>query len=500
MIKGGGKISRISDKWIEKVEEALSLKLFLVNESGPTNLLFKDENGSKFRIKISSQITCSCSKSTTQRCKHVLFCLIKVFKVSQKSDLLFKMNLNDQNINQILEGRFKKRTNSKKKFDYLRSKTKNSKGKNRNSNTKEKRNFDKEDPCPICYEDIGEDGIHRCKTCENPFHLGCLVTWAKHQTTTKGNKATQCPMCRSKWDGNASVTLKKMQGLLTAFKKREYLHQRKCSGCAKNQIIGNIYRCLWCPQTYFCSECFDNSVHPKHVHYLFKEKTKDKWKPCTKRLRGCSKEVGLVDFLVESLANCDNNEKEKGSKAGGLSIVGFNVNSKQCVRCSKIYDQLGSIKRLPCGHKLCKECLRRQFRKKQFWCESDGLPIFRGLASNPRPPLRGNSSVGMSAKKRPRVEIPKKKRPSSYRKKKSSQARRKSRIQVRPSRTSILPPLGNTTKVRDVEALREKARNIKKLRQRKEALPPRRRTFGSGSRTGNLELNVITSKVTNFNF
>ena len=36
---------RITDDWINRVEEALTIKLFLVNEIGPTKLVFKDDTG-----------------------------------------------------------------------------------------------------------------------------------------------------------------------------------------------------------------------------------------------------------------------------------------------------------------------------------------------------------------------------------------------------------------------------------------------------------------------
>lgn len=104
---------RITDDWITRVEEALSLRLFLVNEIGPTKLVFKDQKGEKMTISLSQKITCSlCNgvgkgKTKSRRCKHSLFCLIKVFKLDRKSELLFKNPLSNENLNYILEGRYK---------------------------------------------------------------------------------------------------------------------------------------------------------------------------------------------------------------------------------------------------------------------------------------------------------------------------------------------------------------------------------------------------------
>lgn len=495
MIKGGGKLSRINEDWINKVEEALSLKLFLVSESGPTNLLFKNESDEKFRIKISSKITCSCSKTQDTRCKHILFCMLKVFKVDDKSDLLFKETLNEQNINQILEGRYRKKAEKKKtksNLDYLRTKKQKS-GSKISSNSKTKRSYDKEDPCPICYEDIGDEGINRCKTCENPFHLECLVQWAKHKVSSNGANATQCPMCRTKWDSNPITTLKKLEILLNNFKKKEYLHPKKCSGCAKNQIIGSIYRCIWCPETYLCSECFDNSVHSLHGNFLFKEKFREKWKPCFKRLNKLKniREVPLIEYLVNSLATCDSEKPGQNKGGDGLSIVGFHVNSKQCGRCSKIYENLYSIKRLPCDHKLCRECLKEQFNSKMFFCDLDGMPIFKGLVreNSEKKIIRRNSSNTVN-KKNLRSSS-KKSRPKSVNKKKDNKDRIKIGNVRKSDLTQKLPPLGKT------EILREKGNIIKKLRERKEG---RKKSSHGNLGNRNVDLNIMTSKMTHFNF
>jgi hypothetical protein len=120
---------RINDEWISQVEEALSTRMFLVNEMGPTKLMFKDENSQKITISLSTNITCSLChadkkvKKNAPRCKHSLFCLIKVFQLDRKSELLFKNTLTSENLNYILDGRFNKRQKvDKSKFDYLRKK------------------------------------------------------------------------------------------------------------------------------------------------------------------------------------------------------------------------------------------------------------------------------------------------------------------------------------------------------------------------------------------
>ena len=66
---------------LEKISSAMDLKLFLVQEHGPTAFLFKDTAGNKIKIQIGAHISCSCNPSGNDHCIHTLYTLLKVFKV-----------------------------------------------------------------------------------------------------------------------------------------------------------------------------------------------------------------------------------------------------------------------------------------------------------------------------------------------------------------------------------------------------------------------------------
>ena len=57
--------------------------MFLVNENGPTMLTLEDENKKKFKIKIGSEITCSCtdSQKDESHCVHTIFALNRIFRI-----------------------------------------------------------------------------------------------------------------------------------------------------------------------------------------------------------------------------------------------------------------------------------------------------------------------------------------------------------------------------------------------------------------------------------
>ena len=391
---------KVDDAWIKKVEAALSLKLYLVSELGPSHLVFKDDNDQKFRVKIGPKITCTCQQyKKTGSCLHILFCLIKVFKVDRTDDLLFAKNLTPQNVNQILDGRFKKTRSTKKKFDYLRRKN-NPKDKKKNEGAVvPHRHHNPEDPCPICYEDLADEGLYHCPLCDNAFHLLCLLQWAKHQVSTAGSKGTQCPMCRGKWDSNAMTTYNKIQILVTQHQKREFLHRGvTCGACGKKDLIGKVYKSVKSYNLIICERCFARGACKRERFFLMKEKHKEKWRPSFDRippaLIGLSSRaavlgkvaIDLETFLIAGLPSCSESDAamEDGlGGAGGLSlqVTGFHVDSRTCKHCGKHFESIKMIKRLPCGHKICVECLYTQFKQKNFSCVEDGIPIFKGLVA-----------------------------------------------------------------------------------------------------------------------
>ncbi len=63
--------------------------------------------------------------------------------------------------------------------------------------TKEgKRDVNKEDPCPICLEDLGDEPLLWCKTqCGNSVHRSCFMKWCEK----KSRGQATCVLCRAQW-------------------------------------------------------------------------------------------------------------------------------------------------------------------------------------------------------------------------------------------------------------------------------------------------------------
>lgn len=48
----------------------------------------------------------------------------------------------------------------------------------------------KEDLCPICYDNLGDEQLAMCyKQCKNLFHKDCVDLWTK--------RSNKCPQCRA---------------------------------------------------------------------------------------------------------------------------------------------------------------------------------------------------------------------------------------------------------------------------------------------------------------
>jgi len=79
----------------EMIPVAKDLKLYLLNEIGPTSLVFKDENDNKFKVIIGNTVNCSCGVVKNDHCIHSLFVLLKKFKVAESHPILWQASYLD---------------------------------------------------------------------------------------------------------------------------------------------------------------------------------------------------------------------------------------------------------------------------------------------------------------------------------------------------------------------------------------------------------------------
>ena len=116
--------------WEEKVAALQSARMYLVQECGPTTFMIKeasaeerqDERGDneqednelrsrrrgaekKYKVQIGGLLGCSCKTRHDGPCKHLLFVLLKLLRVSPENPLAWQAALLDNEVEQILRGR-----------------------------------------------------------------------------------------------------------------------------------------------------------------------------------------------------------------------------------------------------------------------------------------------------------------------------------------------------------------------------------------------------------
>ena len=97
---------------IEQISNG-SLKFYVVNSSGPTNYLIKEEGSeTKFKVLIGTTKSCTCKKAygsfNKAVCSHILFVMLKVFRLPKDLPMVWQTSLRDNEIEDILHGRITK--------------------------------------------------------------------------------------------------------------------------------------------------------------------------------------------------------------------------------------------------------------------------------------------------------------------------------------------------------------------------------------------------------
>lgn len=169
-------------------ERALQQRMFLLD------VRLKDEIYWTFSVKGSSnsiyqlvlnpeKYSCSCPdhKNNHKICKHMMFLVIRVAKCSS-----FTMDSFENN-----RGRMTPEFYKEVSTHILKRIEKAVKESQQNQKLDKCPNDKLNEPCPICYEDLGSNNdLTSCENCFNWFHEECLTTWLN-----RGANQT-CPYCR----------------------------------------------------------------------------------------------------------------------------------------------------------------------------------------------------------------------------------------------------------------------------------------------------------------
>lgn len=417
---------KMPTEFLPLIDSANALKLYLVQEIGPTSFVFKDDDDDKFKVSIGPTISCSCSKNF-DHCEHTLYVMLKIFKRDKNDPLIWQNSFIDNEINDLIKSRFEVRVqneNQKKKFLQKKRQDKNGMKPPSNKTRFNRLEIDGDTVCPICQEmlDSNEQALTFCKKkCGNNFHIKCIKVWVQHKLSQK--EMITCPMCRVDWGCGILDEILREEDL---FINRFIVHKGKgCQNCNMKPIKGNLFHCLYCQNYDLCEACYKSYQHFMHNKFLMKIKNDGEWLPAFNRekqyVRGeknqnlfnfCKtianyenfkpedliyevfenqgndkipnqKEIkkisNLNDYIIDSIPNLENSINDyKNSALNSLQIVGVELMTikTSCIVCN---ENSPKMKKLFCGHLIDRECLKKYLFASKFCCPIDGTNFLEGL-------------------------------------------------------------------------------------------------------------------------
>ncbi|XP_068726656.1 mitogen-activated protein kinase kinase kinase 1-like [Montipora capricornis] len=209
--RSGSPICDVSSDFKRKVEKAMRARLYLLQQTGPNSFLIGgDSPDHKFRVMIGPQ-SCTC---TRPHCVHLLFVMLRVFKLKDNDPLLWNLKLKNFEVEKLLS-KFHARLKSRLSKDMTDSKHSPSKGHEKPTSSSPNSSGlggslpiprDEEEVCPICLLEMVEgESLTNCKDgCNNRLHQHCMEIWAAE--CKRQREALICPLCRKIWSSEAYGT------------------------------------------------------------------------------------------------------------------------------------------------------------------------------------------------------------------------------------------------------------------------------------------------------
>ena len=110
----------------EMTEMIPQMKLYLLQEHGPTSFLFKDEQNNKIKVSIGDTLKCSCGATggKSEHCVHTLYMMLKIFKKSPTDPLTWQQSYLDSELSELVKSRFQPTNSQTEKKAFLTRKPK----------------------------------------------------------------------------------------------------------------------------------------------------------------------------------------------------------------------------------------------------------------------------------------------------------------------------------------------------------------------------------------
>lgn len=197
-----------------RLQELRERQFLVIQSNGPTSHVLSTPDGSeKVRVSFGSPSNCSCgaSKNDDIPCIHMLFLLIRMFRVSESSPVLSTTFFSERQIEDILSGRCGE-PRSRSPHSSRQFLRKSNGSTSVDGSHKVKMRSPKEvETCMVCLDSIMNaeySTLTFCRAqCGTPVHIACMRVWCDHRRSLHEN--ITCPMCRAPWVSLDPPKLKK---------------------------------------------------------------------------------------------------------------------------------------------------------------------------------------------------------------------------------------------------------------------------------------------------
>lgn len=377
-------ISKPSQDWLENYEKLSNTTLFLMARSGPSVFKIRDEQDVTYKVTLGNPHSCSCKTNPGVSCIHIIYCVIKVLRVSKEHPLCYQNSLTDQELNQVLSGQCSLSSRTRQVPQRPARKEPGSPEKNENVAGQVPRqpllDDQEENNCPICQDNMeADEPLTWCRHgCGNNMHARCMMKYATHKISSKLDPV--CPLCRELWD------MAKLK--LDCREKSSAIPQSvlpvRCSRC-KTTIRRLFHRCIECSQIAYykhdkpidyCLECFNHlsSVHQSH-HFLTSDASIENaldvtWSPCSNILSSDqpihnifrdlqTRELNVNDYdLLLSLDRKDPNDVATNLLAALPKYHPDTISSQSSFCWCSEPNNVEGLVYLPCKHQAHSNCIR----------------------------------------------------------------------------------------------------------------------------------------------
>jgi len=366
--------------------QALQATVYVLQQTGPTAFLVKEGDSSKkLRVSIGDPSSCTCATFLKEKevCVHILWIILKLFRIPPENPITWQGGLVEREIQQLVKSR-EQHNRSTAPAPALPNPTSSDTA----APTVQPRPIAQGDVCPICQDDMTPaQSLCYCRySCGHSVHSRCMKEWADHQLTQ--GTAIHCPMCRADFGSLKSIMTQHLAQ--SAFRPNVHAGTH-CKHCAVTPIEGKVYTCTICDDYLLCMKCFASNTHPHHP-FQFREKPSQRWRPADRS------NTAVTNVLAQNLQSRDITDNDydtllaldspQGGQ-GGLSAKELSVlksvmlkrgstllsDDSYCTLCLSNYTISQHVVTLPCHHNFHQLCAVNFLQHQHDYCPTCNVRV-----------------------------------------------------------------------------------------------------------------------------